>query len=454
MAQIGQAPSPRHPAGPAWSWSPFVLIIAGLLIKSAIVPFHFWLADAHAVAPTPVCVLFSGVMVELGLYGIARVYWSIFGQALGHRAAVTHVVPRPRRADRDRRGAVLLPRAAHQAAARLLHDQPRRHVPHRHRAAHPARAGRRRRLRDRARAGQGGAVPVHRNRAAPAAARSTRPGCTAGAAGCGSPAWSSPWPRLGLADLPPFATFLGKGWIEDSAAARGMAWITASLVLASGPGRRGRAAGRRRRLLRAGRPARREPARWPGSPPRRPARPTSGQAAHPAHHDRPAGRAGRRRRRRGCCRRLGPRSRRPRCASRTRPATTRPCCTARTSRTRWPCLAAGPAGVTAADLLTGAGLGRRGPDPRRLALYWRRLPLLRAGPAERRARAAAPPLPERRGQRLRDLDRHRPGLPRRHIRRHYRLIPGAGYWSALGLSALSASSSIAGKVSRAPHLGR
>jgi formate hydrogenlyase subunit 3/multisubunit Na+/H+ antiporter MnhD subunit len=38
---------------------------------------------------------------------------------------------------------------------------------------------------------------------------------------------------LGLADLPLFATFLGKGWIGASAAAHGMPWITAVLIICS-----------------------------------------------------------------------------------------------------------------------------------------------------------------------------------------------------------------------------
>ncbi len=64
----------------------FVLMIAGYMVKGAIVPFHLWLPDAHAVSPTPVCILFSGIMVELGIYAIARIYWSVFATVLAEHA--------------------------------------------------------------------------------------------------------------------------------------------------------------------------------------------------------------------------------------------------------------------------------------------------------------------------------------------------------------------------------
>jgi multicomponent Na+:H+ antiporter subunit D len=60
----------------------FALLACGLLVKAAVVPFHLWTADAYAVAPTPVCILLAGAFSELGLYGLARVYWTVFHGAL------------------------------------------------------------------------------------------------------------------------------------------------------------------------------------------------------------------------------------------------------------------------------------------------------------------------------------------------------------------------------------
>jgi multicomponent Na+:H+ antiporter subunit D len=61
----------------------YALIAGGLLVKAAAVPFHFWTADAYAVAPTPIGLLLGGAFSELGLFGLARVHWTAFHGVLG-----------------------------------------------------------------------------------------------------------------------------------------------------------------------------------------------------------------------------------------------------------------------------------------------------------------------------------------------------------------------------------
>jgi multicomponent Na+:H+ antiporter subunit D len=68
----------RHAQDPV-AVAAFCMIAIGLLIKGAAMPFHFWLADAHAVAPSPVSVIFSGAMVPLALFGLGKIAWDVFG---------------------------------------------------------------------------------------------------------------------------------------------------------------------------------------------------------------------------------------------------------------------------------------------------------------------------------------------------------------------------------------
>jgi hydrogenase-4 component F len=47
-------------------------LVIGFGTKAGIAPFHPWLPDAHAEAPTPVSALLSGVMIKMALYAMAR----------------------------------------------------------------------------------------------------------------------------------------------------------------------------------------------------------------------------------------------------------------------------------------------------------------------------------------------------------------------------------------------
>jgi hydrogenase-4 component F len=58
------------PGGTAAITIAFLLI--GFGTKAGIAPFHPWLPDAHAEAPTPISVLLSGVMIKMSVYALAR----------------------------------------------------------------------------------------------------------------------------------------------------------------------------------------------------------------------------------------------------------------------------------------------------------------------------------------------------------------------------------------------
>jgi hydrogenase-4 component B len=57
-----------HPAATAL----MVLAIVGFGLKAGIMPLHLWLPGAHASAPTHVSALMSGVLIKMGIYGLAR----------------------------------------------------------------------------------------------------------------------------------------------------------------------------------------------------------------------------------------------------------------------------------------------------------------------------------------------------------------------------------------------
>ena len=57
-----------------------VMMASAFLLKSAVVPFHFWQPDFHTTAPTPISAMLSSVVVKVGIYGIIRIVTLLFTQ--------------------------------------------------------------------------------------------------------------------------------------------------------------------------------------------------------------------------------------------------------------------------------------------------------------------------------------------------------------------------------------
>ncbi|MEM3675332.1 MAG: proton-conducting transporter membrane subunit, partial [Candidatus Methanomethyliaceae archaeon] len=60
-----------------WLYVSAIFILIGLGVKSAIVPLHTWLPDAHSAAPSPISAMLSGVVVETGIYALCRVGFTV-----------------------------------------------------------------------------------------------------------------------------------------------------------------------------------------------------------------------------------------------------------------------------------------------------------------------------------------------------------------------------------------
>jgi len=67
-------------------------LVCGFLVKAAVVPFHLWLADAYAVAPAAICIVLAGAMSELGVLGVVRIVFGVFGGPVAAHAEAVRVV--------------------------------------------------------------------------------------------------------------------------------------------------------------------------------------------------------------------------------------------------------------------------------------------------------------------------------------------------------------------------
>lgn len=71
LARDGAAMPPLH-------YMAMVLMFVFFMVKSAVVPLHFWQPDFHTAAPTPISAMLSSVVVKVGVYGFLRMTTLLF----------------------------------------------------------------------------------------------------------------------------------------------------------------------------------------------------------------------------------------------------------------------------------------------------------------------------------------------------------------------------------------
>lgn len=64
-----------------------VLFVVGFSVKAALFPVHVWLPDAHSIAPSPVSALLSALVIKMGVIGLVRVLFTIYGPSFAGRSS-------------------------------------------------------------------------------------------------------------------------------------------------------------------------------------------------------------------------------------------------------------------------------------------------------------------------------------------------------------------------------
>jgi formate hydrogenlyase subunit 3/multisubunit Na+/H+ antiporter MnhD subunit len=82
MARLARAAAPG-----AVTWTALALMTAGLLLKTALFPLHFWLPPAHASAPAPVSAVLSALVVKAAFYLVLRLWLDVFAAVVTPAAA-------------------------------------------------------------------------------------------------------------------------------------------------------------------------------------------------------------------------------------------------------------------------------------------------------------------------------------------------------------------------------